>query len=228
MPPRATRFAASLLLLSAVLQGGCATPVGPPPVARDPYRVEVDLSGKTLVFRMPTLGSSQDFGRMTLATDIDLAQVVKPKTILFGHWDGPRYQVLSVTGTLNLWMQVMPWPELARAAQGCEAKVRAYVDHELQMERERFARGGRSRPPVMDSEPVSVGGWAGAAYSSSYDEGDRVYYVFPVDGQFALWVMIHSIDNSGMSGRWAETSSREKGRFLGSLSLAGGPGDCGS
>lgn len=210
---------------AAMLLAGCASEGVKAMDKHESTISRVKLSSLTLEFAHPTLKPSKDFGPVLLVTEVDLDQVVKPKTLFHGYWDGPRYQLLSVTGTLNIWLDVLPWPDVARTEQGCKAKLKAFVAAAHEADLTRYRRGGRRTLPSMDQFEIPLAGRDGLRYQSSYDP-NVVNYIFPVDSRFVMRLMFNSANNSGLGSEWAELSAREQDRFLRSLALSGDPADC--
>lgn len=225
MPRRSFIRGAGLYFSSIFVLLACASAGATGKAIPDSQMAHVKLSDFTLNFAFPALRPSKDFGEVLLVSEIDLAQVVKPKTVFHGYWDGSRYKMLSVTGTLRIWMDVLPWPDAALSAPGCDAKLKALVDLELDLDHGRYIRWKRAQAPTMESSRISMGGRDGLFFKSSYDE-DQATYIFPVDGRFVLRIVFNSINNSGLGSEWGEVSAREQERFVRSLALSGDPADC--
>jgi len=225
MPSRSFFIAVGLCFSAIFVPPACASAGATGKAIPGSQMARVNLSDITLDFAFPTLKPSKDFGEVLLVSEIDLARTVKPAIVFHGYWDGPRYKMLSVTGTLRIWMDVRSWPDAARSAQGCNAKLKALVDHELDLDQERYVRWKRTKPPTMQSSSISIAGREGLFFQSSYDE-DRISYIFPVNGEFVLRLKFTSANNSGLGSEWVELSVREQERFVRSMVLSGDPADC--
>lgn len=89
----------------------------------------VDVSGIAVGLEAPSLlQPSKDFPSPYVADRIDLDRVDRSISLFAGAWDGPGYQLMSVTGTLEISFSVKPWPEEAIDRPGCQAKVRAIAE----------------------------------------------------------------------------------------------------
>jgi hypothetical protein len=216
---RRLAHAAAMILLVA-----CATSGARGAQMQNSGVVRVALSDMTLEFAYPTLKVSKDFGPVRLFDDIDLSKVEDSNTILFGHWDGPRYKLLSVTGTLKIWLDVLPWPEQARAAKGCEAKTKAFLEAEVESQLAFYRRAETASPPTIDRFKVSIRGRDGMGFRDSYS--NDVSYFFPVNRDLALRLVFTSINNSRMGSDWDALSGREQDRFLRTMALSGDSNDC--
>ena len=223
--PRPISACALLLVLAAGCSSLPRSSPGPHGAVIDPDpRLRIQLSDVTLRLAPPPLKASGDFPPPVTRQEIDLAQVTQRKAIFHGHWDGPRYQLLSVMGTLVVIVDVAPWSDGLERIDGCAAKVAAQVEQKLAAERaliERWRREGVNRlPPRTQTERLAVAGREAAWYWSSSDSNSN-YYVIPVNGSHYLEVKLESIDNSPMSGRWPAISEHAQSRFLALMHLSG-------
>lgn len=222
--PRPMSACALLLVLAA----GCSSLPRSSPgpggavVDRDP-RLKIQLSDVTLRLAPPPLKASGDFPPSAIRHEVDLDQVTERKSIFRGYWDGPRYQLLSVMGTLGVIVDVAPWSEGLERLDGCAAKVAAQVEQKLAAEQaliERWRREGVNRlPPRTRTEPMTLAGREAAWYWSSSDSNSN-YYVIPVNGSHYLEVTLESIDHP-MASRWPAISEHAQSRFLALMHLSG-------
>ena len=133
--PRPISACALLLVLAAGCSSLPRSSPGPHGAVIDPDpRLKIQLSDVTLRIAPPPLKASGDFPPPVTRQEIDLAQVTQRKAIFHGHWDGPRYQLLSVMGTLVVIVDVAPWSDGLERIDGCAAKVAAQVERKLAAE----------------------------------------------------------------------------------------------
>lgn len=186
---------------------------------------QVTLSDITLHYDLPSLRPSKDFPPPRIVSHIDLNGLAESRFVLHGYWDGPRHQLLSVTGTLHIWFDVRPWPASAASLRGCDAKARAFVDGKFSAENSFFERGYLKNKPVQAVSDFSIGGMKGLEFRSSFRR-TSVGYVIPLNSQHHLYLVLQSVSNSDPSHGWSKLAEVAQEKFLRSLQLTGNLGDC--
>lgn len=187
----------------------------------------IPISGMTLTLESPSLlRPSKDFPPPYVANRVELEQVKSPISLLAGYWDGPKYQLLSVTGTLEISLSVKPWPEAALGKSGCQARVRSIADTRLALQMDDYRRGLKALPPELTFESIKLAGRSAFHYRfSSSDALD--YYVIPLTDGHYISLIFGSADNSPMKGGWPGLSAKAQAAFLQSLMLSGDDPICG-
>lgn len=199
---------------------GCAGRHAEAAIAQSQHHT-VDLSGIKLAFTSPSLlRPSKDFPSPYVADHIDLSQLSSPKSIFSGYWDGPRYQFISVTGTLQISLAVEPWPKGANTYNRCSLKVRSIAEKGLSSRQKNYRDGYIPLPPEMFFEPIALAGQNAYHYWYSTDSGFH-YYIIPLNTDHYINLIIVSADNSVAKGAWGELSARAQKDFLNSLALSG-------
>lgn len=204
---------------------GCANPhVSTAP--QNPARHSIQISEMTLNLESPSLlRPSRDFPPPKVASEFRLDQVDSLKTLFNGWWDGPRYQLLTVTGTMRILMAVGPWPDEAQGVEGCQAKARSVADSHLARQMVHYTKGHQSLPPRMAFESMQLAGRQSYHYKFSSQTRFN-YYIIPLTRSHYIILLISSADNSPMKGEWPELFARANAAFLQSLELVGDETDC--
>ncbi len=216
----------NFLLITLLLLGSCAVPAVKGDEMQKSSREQIKISDMTLSFTTPSIKLSKDFGAPILIKEIDLNDVTKPNMLFHGYWDGPRYQLISVTGTLRIWLELSPWPSELNTVNSCDAKTSAYVNKEFQAEMSKYKQGKRNHEPKIDISKLTIAGRNSLRYKLLSDPNPSINYVIPLNNEFLLYLMFISIENSMKSAGWQELSEREQENFLQSLSLTEDDGGC--
>lgn len=189
-------------------------------------RHAIQIDDMTLYVQSPSLlRPSKDFPPPHVASHINLQEVTSPISLFGGHWDGPRYQVISVTGTLAIIMSVQAWPDTSNKKLNCRERSLAVAEEWLVLLKDDYRRGLISVEPILRFEPIKIGGVNGFYYAYPLNDRNDQYLIPLTDGHY-IDIIIKSIDNSPFKGDWPELSDRAKAEFLNSIELVGNVPKC--
>ncbi len=208
----------------AALLGSCVSvPTSGDVRMNSSARHQVDLSGITVSFEMPSspLRPSRDFGPILLLENVDLTKLTSTELFFEGHWDGPNYQWMKTMGTLRIWLDVRPWSPEQSGLQGCDAKAKAYIQSDFARSRRHFETGRWKTEPKLTLDDVRVAGQVAHRFSIDYDAPPKTTYIIPLNDRFFLKLIIGSSRNSDPEEGWDELASRAQQRFVDSLQLTG-------
>lgn len=217
--------AISSALVTTFLLGSCALANNVGDIKmNDVTREQVKLSDVVLSFEPPSLKPSKGLPPVRVSGDVDLEQTTEEKVLFRGNWDGPRHQVLSAKGTLDIALLLVPWPEAIKPLTSCEKKAMAYMDRRFQTYVRRFERGIYSRMPIMDISNIQLAGRKAYLYKVDLATPAREDIIIPFDDKFFIEISILSISKSHED--WNIVSRQVQERFLDSLQLTGAVRDC--
>ncbi|WP_395735271.1 hypothetical protein [Prosthecobacter sp.] len=186
---------------------------------RQTHAIRID--DMTLYVQSPSLLTpSKDFPPPHVSSQINLDEVTTPKSLFGGHWDGPKYQLISVASTLAIMMSIRHWPDISLDQKGCRAMALAVAENRLALYRADYMRGMKSIKPTLKFEPIKIGG-VDAFYYTYPLASDDDEYLIPFSDQYFISLSIRSVDNSPFKGEWPEMAARAKAEFLNSLELVG-------
>lgn len=206
---------------------GCANHQVVTQAAPQGKRHAIQIDDMTLYVQSPSLlMPSKDFPSPHVASRINLDEVNSAESLFGGHWDGPRYQAISVVGTLGIMMSIRPWPKSSVNQLGCKGKAFMVAEKRLEMYKDDYRRGMKKVEPTLRFDQIKIGGVDGFYYTYSLANNDDEEYLIPLTNRHYIDLSIRSMDNSPFKGEWPELAERAKAEFLNSLELTGNIPKC--